>query len=376
MHDHSQFIDVVISAGSNVEKERNLAEAIRLIRRHRRIDVKSVSRFFESASVGGPEDAPPFFNAAVLAWTDLDPEELRAELRRIEAVLGRQRSDDKNAPRTIDLDISYYCDVVHDYGEFQVPAPDVSTAAHVAVPIADVAPDWIDPVTGSSAYELAVNLDAAREKVRPVMAIQLSTPYMPQGPVDFDDVDDVYAPHLEALVRQQLEELGENPEREGLMRTPLRVAKALDYLTSGYTTSLEEVVNNAIFDAEGAEEMVLVRGVEFYSMCEHHMLPFYGQASVAYLPNKKIIGLSKIARITDLFARRLQVQERLTNQVADAIEEILDPHGVAVVIEGKHLCMMMRGVQKQDSSMVTSAMKGTFKSDARTRAEFLDLVKA
>jgi GTP cyclohydrolase I len=160
------------------------------------------------------------------------------------------------------------------------------------------------------------------------------------------------------------------------MRTPLRVAKALDYLTSGYATSLDEVVNNAIFDAEGAEEMVLVRGVEFYSMCEHHMLPFYGQASVAYLPNKKIIGLSKIARITDLFARRLQVQERLTNQVADAIEEILNPHGVAVVIEGKHLCMMMRGVQKQDSSMVTSAMKGTFKSDARTRSEFLDLVKA
>jgi len=376
MHDHSQFIDVVISAGSNVEKERNLAEAIRLIRRHRRIDVKAVSRFFESASVGGPEDAPPFFNAAVLAWTDLTPEELRTELRQVEAVLGRQRSDDKNAPRTIDLDVSYYCDVVHDYGEFQVPAPDVRTAAHVAVPIADVAPDWVDPETGSSAYELAMNLDAARKEVRPAMAIQLSTPYMPQGPVDFDDVDDVYAPHLEALIRQQLEELGEDPEREGLMRTPLRVAKALDYLTSGYTTSLEEVVNNAIFDAEGAEEMVLVRGVEFYSMCEHHMLPFYGQASVAYLPNKKIIGLSKIARITDLFARRLQVQERLTNQVADAIEEILDPHGVAVVIEGKHLCMMMRGVQKQDSSMVTSAMKGTFKSDARTRSEFLDLVKA
>ena len=376
MHDHSKFVDVVISAGSNIEKERNLAEAIRLIRRHRRIDVKAVSRFFESTSVGGPADAPPFFNAAVLAWTDLNPEELRVELRRIEAVLGRQRSDDKNAPRTIDLDISYYCDVEHDYGSFRVPAPDVRTVAHVAVPIADVAPDWIDPETGSSAYELSVNLDAAREKVRPVMAIQLSTPYMPQGPVDFDDVDDVYAPHLEALVRQQLEELGEDPEREGLMRTPLRVAKALDYLTSGYTTSLDEVVNNAIFDAEGAEEMVLVRGVEFYSMCEHHMLPFYGQASVAYLPNKKIIGLSKIARITDLFARRLQVQERLTNQVADAIEEILDPHGVAVVVEGKHLCMMMRGVQKQDSSMVTSAMKGTFKSDARTRAEFLDLVKA
>ena len=138
--------------------------------------------------------------------------------------------------------------------------------------------------------------------------------------------------------------------------------------------SLDEVVNNAVFDAEGAEEMVLVKGIEFYSMCEHHMLPFFGRAAVAYLPNKQIVGLSKVARIIDVFARRLQVQERLTNQVADAMGEILDPHGVGVVIEGKHLCMMMRGVQKQDSLMVTSAMRGTFQDDARTRSEFLDLV--
>jgi GTP cyclohydrolase I len=135
-----------------------------------------------------------------------------------------------------------------------------------------------------------------------------------------------------------LEEIGEDPDREGLLRTPLRVAKAMDYLTSGYTTSLEDVVNNAVFDAEGAEEMVLVRDVEFYSMCEHHMLPFFGKATVAYLPKGKIIGLSKIARIVDVYARRLQVQERLTNQVADALDEILDPHGVAVIMEGQHLC--------------------------------------
>jgi GTP cyclohydrolase I len=147
----------------------------------------------------------------------------------------------------------------------------------------------------------------------------------------------------------------------------------MDYLTSGYTTSLEEVVNNAVFDAEGAEEMVLVRDVEFYSMCEHHMLPFFGKATVAYLPKGKIIGLSKIARIVDVYARRLQVQERLTNQVADALAEILDPHGVAVIMEGQHLCMMMRGVQKQESNTVTSSMRGTFRTDARTRAEFLEL---
>jgi len=175
-------------------------------------------------------------------------------------------------------------------------------------------------------------------------------------------------------VRQQLVEMGEDPDRQGLARTPLRVAKALDFLTSGYSVSLDEVVNDAIFDAEGADEMVLVKDIEFYSMCEHHMLPFFGKAAVAYLPKGSIIGLSKVARIVDLYARRLQVQERLTNQVAHALDSILEPHGVAVVMEGKHLCMMMRGVQKQDSSMVTSAMLGTFKSDARTRSEFLNLI--
>jgi GTP cyclohydrolase I len=200
-----------------------------------------------------------------------------------------------------------------------------------------------------------------------------SSPYVTRAS-GFDEGNKVYAPRLEELIRAQLIEIGEDPDREGLQRTPLRVAKAMDFLTSGYTTSLDDVVNGAIFDAEGAEEMVVVREVEFYSMCEHHMLPFFGNATVAYLPKGKIIGLSKIARIVDVYARRLQVQERLTNQVADALTEILDPHGVGVVMEGKHLCMMMRGVQKQESNMVTSSMRGTFRSDARTRSEFLSLV--
>jgi GTP cyclohydrolase I len=171
-----------------------------------------------------------------------------------------------------------------------------------------------------------------------------------------------------------LVQIGEDPEREGLARTPLRVAKAMDFLTSGYTTSIDEVLNGAIFESD-ADEMVVVKDIEFYSMCEHHMLPFFGKAAVAYLPNKNIIGLSKIARIVDMFARRLQVQERLTNQVADAIEEVLDPHGVAVVMQGSHFCMMMRGVQKQGSSMVTSAMRGGFKSNSSTRSEFMELIK-
>ena len=186
---------------------------------------------------------------------------------------------------------------------------------------------------------------------------------------------EVYSPKLEGLVREQLLELGEDPEREGLLKTPLRVSKAMDYITSGYSTSLDEVVNNAIFDAEGADEIVVVKDIEFYSMCEHHMLPFFGKAAVGYLPDKHIIGLSKLARITDLYARRLQVQERLTNQVANAVQEVLSPHGVAVVMSGQHLCMMMRGVQKQDSFTVTSAMLGTFKNDARTRSELMELLK-
>ncbi|HEX9977440.1 MAG TPA: GTP cyclohydrolase I FolE [Acidimicrobiia bacterium] len=186
--------------------------------------------------------------------------------------------------------------------------------------------------------------------------------------------DEVHDPVLESNVRQMLVQLGEDPERQGLERTPLRVAKAMDYLTSGYTMSLDEIVNNAVFEND-ADEMVLVKDIEFYSLCEHHMLPFFGKAHVAYMPNRKIIGLSKIARIVDLYSRRFQVQERLTNQIADAIEQVLVPHGVAVVMEASHFCMMMRGVQKQGSSMITSAMRGGFRSNASSRAEFMDLIR-
>ena len=369
----SKFVEAIVVLGSNIEKERHLPEAIRLMRRHRRIEVRKASRFFESAPVGGPEGSPDFFNAAVLVCTDLSPLELREELRHIEDVLGRVRTDDKNAPRTIDLDVIYYEDLVESFDGWQVPDPAATTEPHVAIPIADVAPTWVDPVSNRTAYDIMLGVDAATESVKPVMSITLAQPYESRGPEEFDQAGDVYAPKLEAIVRAQLLEIGENPDREGLVRTPLRVAKAMDFLTNGYSTSLSEVVNNAVFDAEDADEMVLVKDIEFYSMCEHHMLPFFGKAAVAYIPQGKIIGLSKVARVVDLFARRLQVQERLTNQVADAIEEILDPLGVGVVIEGQHLCMMMRGVQKQDSSTITSAMRGNFKSDPRTRSEFIEL---
>ena len=175
---------------------------------------------------------------------------------------------------------------------------------------------------------------------------------------------------LASLTRAWLAAIGEDPEREGLLKTPDRVAKAWGFLTAGYEQSLAEVVGDAIFAAEGSE-MIIVKDIEFYSMCEHHLLPFYGRAHVAYIPDRKILGLSKFARIVDLYARRLQVQERVTTQVADAVEELLAPKGVAVLMEGVHLCMAMRGVQKQNSSTATSAMRGLFRSDPRTRAEFM-----
>jgi len=192
--------------------------------------------------------------------------------------------------------------------------------------------------------------------------------------IDVRTAGEVYDPAFEAVIEQMLVRLGEDIDREGLKRTPLRVAKALDFLTSGYTTSMDQVINNALFQSE-SEDMVIVKDIEFYSLCEHHMLPFFGKVHVAYVPKDKIIGLSKIARVVDVFARRLQVQERLTNQIADAMMEILEPGGVAVVAEASHFCMMMRGVQKQNSSTITSAMRGSFRDDARTRGEFMALVR-
>ncbi len=165
------------------------------------------------------------------------------------------------------------------------------------------------------------------------------------------------------IVRRQLELLGEDPDREGLVRTPHRVAASLAWLTRGYEMDVTQVVNGALFDAAGATNMVMVRDVELYSMCEHHMLPFYGRAHLAYIPNGKIVGLSKLPRIVEVFARRLQVQERLTEEIAGAIDEILKPQGVGVVVEAYHLCMMMRGVEKQNSKTITSAVRGSFRSD-------------
>jgi GTP cyclohydrolase IA len=179
---------------------------------------------------------------------------------------------------------------------------------------------------------------------------------------------------MQDLIRQLLLELGEDAGREGLVRTPMRVERALQFLTSGYHANIDEVLNDALFTVD-YNEMVIVKDIDFYSLCEHHLLPFFGKCHVAYLPRTQVIGLSKIPRLVDVFARRLQIQERMTNQIAETIKEKINPLGVAVVCEGTHLCMAMRGVEKQNSLAVTSAMLGAFRDSARTRMEFLELLK-
>ena len=201
-------------------------------------------------------------------------------------------------------------------------------------------------------------------KVGPLMAITNTTIEVPS-----------LADHsTQDLYREILTRIGEDTSRDGLLRTPERMEKAMAFLTRGYNMNVTDVLHGALFDVE-YDEMVIVKDVEFFSMCEHHLLPFFGKAHIAYVPNGKVIGLSKIARLVDVFARRLQVQERLTRQIADAIAEAIDPQGVAVILEAQHLCMMMRGVEKQHSSTVTSAMLGVFKTQLQTRNEFLSLVR-
>jgi GTP cyclohydrolase I len=195
-------------------------------------------------------------------------------------------------------------------------------------------------------------------------------PLFPGGRAE--DPADARLTEYEALARRQLELLGEDPERDGLLKTPARIAKAMAFLTRGYGLDARGVIGDALFEVD-SEQMVLVRDIELYSMCEHHMLPFFGKAHIAYIPNGRVVGLSKLARVVDVFARRLQVQERLTEEIAGALDDVLRPQGVGVVVEAAHMCMMMRGVEKQNSMTVTSALRGVFKDDASTRAEFLRL---
>jgi GTP cyclohydrolase I len=191
----------------------------------------------------------------------------------------------------------------------------------------------------------------------------------PSKPLSSDEIS-----RIEKSVHSILTSVGEDPDREGLVKTPTRVARAYEFLTSGYRTDLSEILNDAIF-SDVNEGMIIAKDIEIYSLCEHHLLPFYGRAHIGYIPNKKIIGLSKMPRLVDMFARRLQIQERLTEQIQKSLTEILEPQGVAVVIQSRHMCMMMRGVEKQNSEVITSSMGGIFQTNEKTRIEFLDLIR-
>ncbi len=377
----TELHSVLITLGSNIDREHNLPQAIAILRHYPEITLEAVSPIYETQPVGGDPNQSAYFNAAVLVKTGLSPVALKETLRKIEQALGRVRTADKYAPRTIDLDIALYDEQVFDLEGRHIPDPDIAKYAHMAWPLADLAPYWTHPELGVTLVEIAKNIKFSDEETNKPMKTQLTVSptnghYTGHYATNLEvvDPDEIYDPKFEALVRQMLIHVGEDADREGLKRTPLRVAKAMDFLTNGYTMALEEIVNNAIFE-DPSEEMVIVKDIEFYSLCEHHMLPFFGKAHIGYLPKGKIIGLSKLARIVDLYARRLQVQERLTCQIADTVMEILQPHGVAVVLEASHFCMMMRGVQKQNSSTITSAMRGLFQSDSRTRQEFMQLLR-
>ena len=359
----------VISIGSNIDREHNLPAALDLLRASSDLTVEARSCVYESDAVGG--EYPPFHNAAVLIETDLGPGELIGVLKAVEEELGRVRTADRNAPRTVDLDLTLFDDVVDP--AFDIPDPQLSEYPFVTIPAAEIAGEWRVPGLDKTLNEIAESLDV--DHLRKICLAEQGRGMSPEDAFEeYEPTGESFNPRFEALVYEQLQILGEDPDREGIARTPYRVAKAMSYLTRGYTQSLKEVVNNAIFESPDSE-MVVLKDIEFYSMCEHHMLPFFGRAHVAYIPNGRVIGVSKLARLVDVFARRMQIQERLSNQVADALMECLEPHGVGVILEAAHLCMLMRGVQKQNSEMVTSALRGSFKDDPRTRSEFMNLVR-
>lgn len=392
--------EAYIFLGSNIEREKNYPEAVKRLRALGHI--VAVSPVYDTAPVGGGQDEARFYNGAVWLNTRLTPHALRNALQDIERDMGRVRTADKYAARTIDLDLVLYGEaIIHD-GELQIPDPYIFERGFMARALAHVNPEYVIPPDGPTLAELACRVrgrpgdmteaveitnqiqewivassDAASFEERVSMSEYNKLNAQGYGENDWDaappkletarqlppmrvatELDAAHQAIADA-VRTILFNVGEDPDREGLLKTPERVARAYDELLAGYTIDPVALVNDAFFDTE-YNDMVIVQDIEFYSMCEHHMLPFFGKVHIAYIPEGKVLGLSKLPRIVEMYARRLQLQEKMTHEIADFIEDLLHPRGVAVIVTGQHMCSMMRGVNKPDAKMVTQVMYGAF----------------
>jgi len=391
--------DAYIFIGSNIERETYYPRAVECLRQLGTL--LAVSPVYDTPALDGAPDAPRFYNGAARLMTELAPHALRNALRAIESELGRVRTADKNAPRTIDLDLVLYDQEIIDDDVLKIPDPKIFERAFMARALADVNPAYVIPPDGPTLTELTERLGAARDAMRaaPEMSAQVQrfvqkpfqtpTPaaeFSARGARGYDDAAWLASPDrvsprrlagrpenakqkaqraIAAAVRTILVNVGEDPTREGLRKTPERVARAYDELLGGYAMDPAALVNGALF-ASAYDDMVVVKDIDFFSLCEHHMLPFFGKAHVAYIPDGKIIGLSKIPRIVAMYARRLQVQEKMTREIADFIQTLLNPRGVAVIVTGQHMCATMRGVNQSGSKMVTQTMYGVFQArDAR-----------
>jgi GTP cyclohydrolase I len=402
--------DAYIFIGSNIERDKNLPDAVRRLRALGK--VSAVSPVYDTPAQGGEGSAPRFYNAAVRLDTGLAPHALRNRLRHIEREMGRVRTGDPNAPRTIDLDLVLFGEAMIDDGELQIPDPHIFEWGFMARALAHVNPDYVIPPDGPTLAELACRVRgkpgeiwevpqqsaearaSARKSVKEPRSMSEHEGFnarrvgedewgRPMPEMDshhaFGDagVDTEKLPAREAIadaVRTILVNVGEDPEREGLLKTPERVARAYEELLAGYEQDPVALINDAFFDTE-YHDMVVVKDIEFFSMCEHHMLPFFGTVHVAYIPEGKVLGLSKIPRIVDMYARRLQLQEKMTHEIADFIQDLLNPRGVAVIVTGQHMCSMMRGVNKPDAKMVTQVMYGAFQ-DPEMRDQLNDHLRA
>jgi GTP cyclohydrolase I len=352
--------EVLIGIGSNIGPSENIPAALALLGRDLRIT--GVSTFYRTTPTERPEQ-PAFVNGVCRGETRLAARELKfGVLREVERRLGRVRSADRHAARPIDLDLLVYGDEVIEEADLTVPDPEIRRRAFVARPLLELSPELVLPDTGESLRAVAASLPCGELEPDHGLTRRMKARW--------HRMDDQ---RVEELVRQLLVEIGEDPEREGLKKTPHRVAAAWRFLTSGYRLDPKDAVSDAVFTSH-ANNMVIARDIEIYSLCEHHMLPFFGRCHIGYIPSTKVIGVSKLARIVDCYARRLQIQERLTAQVARELMSAIDAVGVGVVMECRHLCMMMRGVEKQNSVMTTSSVLGTFHSDEATRMEFLQLL--